>query len=123
MLSFSFYRKTGEPTILDVSEVHYEQLAHAGLGRIAQSASYEIIIEEDKYEIDAIKLNFDNRRAILNLLEVERHKELKDVFKDVQDVKDIFVPSKNVEKLRYVKLLTDLCEKIKDNSYVFFSYE
>ena len=123
MLSFSFYPQTGEPTILDVSEVHYEQLAHAGLGRVVQSASYEIIIEEDKYEIDAIELNFDNRRAILNLLEAERHKELKDAFKDVQDANDIFVLSENVEKLRYVMLLTDLCEKIKDNFYIFFSYE
>lgn len=123
MLSFSFYPQTGEPIILDVSEIHYEKLAHAGLGRVVQIASYEIVIEEDKYEINAIKLNFDNRRTILNLLETEQHNELEAIFKDVNDVKEIFQFPENIEKMEYVKLLTNLCEKVKDNSYIFFSYE
>ena len=123
MLSFSFYPQAGEPIIIDVSEVHYEKLAHAGLGHIVRSASYEIIVEEDKYEIEAIKLNFYNRRSILNLLESERHNELKALFNDAKDSEDIFTIPGNVERLIYVKLLTVLYVRIIVETCAFFSYE
>jgi len=119
MLNFTFYQKQGNPIIMDVLEDYYERLANSGLAKQVLYSDYKIKVEEEEYDILAVKLDFDNRDRILKILEVERQKELKKFFAQINNptIKEIR------ENLDFVKFLTDMYERIKDEESLYFSYE
>ncbi|MBQ9493049.1 MAG: hypothetical protein IJR54_04865 [Oscillibacter sp.] len=126
MLSFSFYPQnaepgipqTAEPDTLSVSEAHYERLARAGLARLVPFEPYDLNVDDELCNgIKAVKLSFEMRRKLLDFLEAERHKELLALFAECGDIDSM----ESREKLEYVKLLTNLYERIKNEQNRYFS--
>lgn len=115
MLNLSVYPKNEEPIVLDISENYYEKLAHTGIGNIGQYKSYKMSVDGESYEIDAVKLDFETRRKLLDILEEERHKELVNIFNKSSKISD--------KELDYVRLLTSLYEMIRSEQNIYFSCE
>lgn len=119
MLDLTFYHKDHSVITVEVSELNYEKLCKAGLGKLIAPAEKELIIEGEKYEIEVIDLSSDNRKKILDFIEKERQQELESVFTELDDnptIKEIR------EKFGYVKLLTSFYSKITNKECEYFSY-
>ncbi|MGB4661109.1 MAG: hypothetical protein WBI07_18200 [Mobilitalea sp.] len=120
MLDLIYYTKQNQTIILKVSEKTYEKLAIAGLATEVDYSEIKIIIEDEEYEINATKLNFDNRTKLLRLIERERQAELEGLFRTMDKnptIKEIR------ENFKYVKTLTEMYNLFKDEGNLYFSYE
>lgn len=119
MLDLTFYYKDHSVLTVEVSDLNYEKLYKAGLGKLIAPAKKELIIESEKYEIEVIDLLSDNRMKILGFIEKERQHELESIFTELDDnptIKEIR------EKLSYVKLLTSFYSNITNTECEYFSY-
>lgn len=120
MLDLIFYTRKNQTMSLKVSESTYENLAFAGLSTIVDYSQTLVIIEDEQYDLNVSKLNFDNRMKLLSLVEKERQVELEKIFKTLDDsptIKEIR------EKFIYVKTLTELYKQFKNEENIYFSYE
>lgn len=119
MLDLVYYTKNSSIS-LDVSDMIYEKLANIGLDKIVNYLDYKIKIDDEEYEINAVKLNSKNRRKFLFLLDEEKQKELEKIF-------DLMDNSPTIKEFReisdYLKILTKLYKMFKDKNNIYFSYE
>jgi len=121
MLELTFYKKeNNEPDIIEVSEKCYERLAKVGFDKEVEYKNIELLIEDEKYEINATVLNKDNIKILLSLIEKERHKELKEAFQKMDNKPTI---KEMRESCQYVKELTEIYESLTLDVYQYFSYD
>lgn len=120
MLDVIYYTRENKSIDVKISDIIYEKLGTIGLDKIVDYLEYKVIVENDEYNINAVKLNYDNRLRLLSLLEKERQEELEKIFNSIDEnptIKEIR------EKFKYLKILTTLYKLFKDENNIYFSYE
>jgi len=120
MLELTFFDVSNEPQVVSISERCYKRLAEIGFSKKVKYKEFPLIIEEEEYDITAVKLTEDNRNTLLNLIEVERQSELELLFNKmdekptIKEIRDSFM---------YIKELTVVYKHMKLDSNMYFSYE
>jgi len=121
MMELTFYsKKENEPETIKVSEKCYERLAKVGFSKKVEYKDIKLLIEDEEYEIIATNLNRENLNILIILIENERHKELIQTFKNLDEnltIKEIR------ENCHYVRELTTIYDYLISDNYQYFSYE
>lgn len=121
MLELTFYKKrNNEPEIIEISEKCYELLADIGFSKKVTYKNIKLNIEDEEYDVNVTELNEENRKILLELIENERHKELKNIFQKLDNNPTIKEVRENYQE---VKELTEVYEFFKLDFYQYFSYE
>lgn len=121
MLDFIFYTNKSESFTFEVSDDKiYEKLAKAKFDKIAHSSLVHMVIEGEEYEVDAIELSKQNREKFKCFIEKERHLELKNIIKNLDEFPTI---KEFRDCYNYVKLLTEIYELFNDENNKYFSFD
>jgi len=120
MLEFVFYTKKNESITFKVSEDIYERLAEAKFDKVANSLPVHLVIEDEECEVDAIELSEQNREKFKCFIEKERHMELKNIIKNLDENPTI---KEFRECYRYVKSLTEIYELFDNENNKYFSFD
>lgn len=111
MLSFTYYSIDNDIVSIDVSEDVYERLYNAGISKVVKYNDIEMNIDNEKYNVYAVKLDFDNRELLNRIIKKEIENELEIMFSKMMyldKLKNIYVLN---NFLKYFK-------EINDNSYM-----
>lgn len=120
MLELTFFDGENEPEVISVSQHCYKRLSEIGFAKNVEYKDITLTIEEEDYNICAVKLTKKNRKVLLDLIECERHKELEKVFDNMDDNPTI---KEMRESMFYIKELTKVYKHLKVESNRYFSYE
>ncbi|EJI1281179.1 hypothetical protein ACT21L_004502 [Vibrio vulnificus] len=120
MMELTFIDKDNEPEIISVSEGCYERLANIGFDEKVKYENETFLIEGDEYSFLAAKLSDNNRKILLQLIELERHKELESLFSSIDSEPTI----KEVrQSFSFIKELTLIYSNLQLENHIYFSYE
>ena len=113
MLSFTYYSIDNDIGSIDLSEDVYERLYNAGISKVVKYNDIEMNIDNEKYNVYAVKLDFDNRELLNRIIKKEIENELEIMFSKMM----------YLDKLKNIYVLNNFLKhfkEINDNSYMTY---
>lgn len=117
MMDVCIYTRDQSHESIEVSDRLYEKLCYTKLSELDYQ-TYNIIVEEEEYDVKALRLSYKNKVELVHVLEEFLIDEINSISID---------SNQNIKEYRQqfgdILVLGKLIKKLQDDDSIYFSYE